>query len=588
MALDGLAVCALTRELGEKLTGLKIDKIHQPEHDEIHINLFGFGNSYRLLLTANANVARVSFTEGGKQNPAQPPMFCMLLRKHIGGGKIVKVSQPEFERVIEFYIETYNELGDLVTKKLVAELMGRHSNIILADEEGRVVDSIKRVDFSVSTVRQVLPGLIYEAPPAQDKINPLTVNSGDITEILKIAPGGEKLDKVILTAFSGISPLIARVISYRALGSCDVYMSELDFGKMLDVATEMYALFEKVRSGEFSPCILTNSESGKLIEYAPVEITQYGDFAKTDRYESFAETVELFYRERDKKEYLSRRSAHLVKLVSNNIERCAKKLQLQQKELADTKKKEKWQMYGELITANLYRISQGMESVVVENYFEEDMPEVTIALDKRLSPSANAQKYYKKYNKAKTAEEELTKQIRLASEELLYLESVEEELSKATSEADLSEIADELFEQGYIKRTQNKKKKQSVSRPMEFRSSDGFTILVGRNNKQNDILTTKVAHGADLWFHTKNIPGSHTLLIYERDREFSDCAILEAAQLAAFYSKARESAQVPVDYTEAKYVKKPSGSKPGFVIYTTNQTVYVTPPDRVEKFEKTE
>ena len=245
-------------------------------------------------------------------------------------------------------------------------------------------------------------------------------------------------------------------------------------------------------------------------------------------------------------------------------------------------------MYGELITANLYRISQGMESVVVENYFEEDMPEVTIALDKRLSPSANAQKYYKKYNKAKTAEEELTKQIRLASEELLYLESVEEELSKATNEADLSEIADELFEQGYIKRTQNKKKKQSLSCPMEFKSTDGFTILVGRNNKQNDVLTTKVAHGADLWFHTKNIPGSHTLLIYERDREFTDCAILEAAQLAAFYSKARESAQVPVDYTAAKYVKKPSGSKPGFVIYTTNQTAYVTPPKSVENFEKTE
>ncbi len=588
MALDGLAVCALTRELSEKLTGLRIDKIHQPEHDEIHISIFGFGNSYRLLLTANANVARVSFTEGGKQNPAQPPMFCMLLRKHLGGGKIVKVSQPEFERVIEFYIETYNELGDLVTKKLVAELMGRHSNIILTDEEGKVIDSIKRVDFSVSTVRQVLPGLIYEAPPTQGKINPCTVKSSDITEILKQAPGGEKLDKVILSAFSGISPLIAREITYRALGNCDVYMSELDFSKMLDVATVIYAMFEKVNSGDFSPCILINSESGKLIEYSPVEIMQYGDLAKINRYESFAEAIELFYRERDRKEYIARRSAHLVKLVSNNIERCAKKLQLQQKELAGTKKKEKWQMYGELITANLYRISQGMESVVVENYFEEDMHEVTIALDKRLSPSANAQKYYKKYNKAKTAEEELTKQIRLASEELLYLESVEEELSKASNEAELSEIADELFEQGYIKRTQNKKKKQTGSRPMEFKSTDGFTILVGRNNKQNDILTTKVAHGADLWFHTKNIPGSHTLLIYEREREFSDRAILEAAQLAAFYSKARESAQVPVDYTEAKYVKKPSGSKPGFVIYTTNQTAYVTPPESVENFEKTE
>lgn len=587
MALDGVAVCALVKEFNEKLVGLRIDKIYQPEHDEIHITLHGFGNNYRLLLTANANVARACFTDEAKPNPVQPPMFCMLLRKHLGAGKIVSVNQPGFERVIEFCVETYNELGDVVIKTLVAELMGRHSNIILVDENGRVADSIKRVDFSVSTVRQILPGIIYEAPPAQNKMNPAEIGTAEILEVLKSASEGEKLDRVLLSAFVGVSPLIAREISFKALGTSDVYMSELDFSKQLDVATEMYNLFGMVREGNFSPCVLTNKESGKLLEFSPVDILQYGELAQKEQADSFAYLADRFYRERDKKEHMAHRAAHLVKLVATNIERCAKKLQLQQKELNDTQKKEKWQQYGELITANLYRIEQGAENVVVDNYFEEGMPEISIPLDTRLSPSANAQKYYKKYNKAKSAEQELTRQIALAQSELEYLETVEEELAKATSEADLSEISDELAEQGYIRRVQkDKKSKQKISSPMEFITSDGFIVLVGRNNKQNDILTLKTARGADLWFHTKNIPGSHTLLVHEHGKEFTDRAILEAAQLAAFYSKAKESANVPVDYTLIKNVKKPAGSKPGFVIYTTNQTAYVTPPENVDKFCK--
>ncbi|MBR5156400.1 MAG: NFACT family protein [Clostridia bacterium] len=587
MALDGVAVCALVKEFDEKLVGLRIDKIYQPEHDEIHITLHGFGNNYRLLLTANANVARACFTEDSKPNPTQPPMFCMLLRKHLGAGKISAVHQPGFERVIEFCIETYNELGDIVVKTLVVELMGRHSNIILVDENGRVADSIKRVDFSVSTVRQILPGIVYEAPPAQDKMNPIKVGTSEILEVLKAAPDGEKLDRVLLSSFVGVSPLIAREISYRALGTSDIYMSELDFSKQLDVATKMYNLFSDISQGKFSPCVLINKETEKPIEFSPVDIMQYGDLSQKEYTDSFANLADRFYKERDKKERMAHRAAHLVKLVATNIERCAKKLHLQQKELNDTQKKEKWQQYGELITANIYRIEQGAESVVVQNYFEEEMPEVSIPLDVRLSPSANAQKYYKKYNKAKTAEQELTRQIELAESELGYLETVEEELEKAVSEADLSEIADELAEQGYIRRVQkDKKNKQKISSPMEFVTSDGFCVVVGRNNKQNDALTLKTARGADLWFHTKNIPGSHTLLVHEHDREFTDKAILEAAQLAAFYSKAKESANVPVDYTLIKNVKKPAGSKPGFVIYTTNQTAYVTPPKDVDSFIK--
>ena len=586
MALDGLAVCALTKEFQE-LVGLRIDKIYQPEHDEILITLHGFGSSRRLLLTANANVARACYTEEGKPNPAQPPMFCMLLRKHIGGGKLASVRQPGFERVIEFGVETYNDLGDEVVKTLVIEMMGRHSNIILVDENGRVADSIKRVDFSVSTVRQILPGVAYEPPPGQGKMNPLVCDTAEILDTLKTAPEGEKLDRVLLSSFTGVSPLIAREISFRATESTDVYMSELDFGGQLDVATEMFRLLEEVREGRFAPCLLTNAQTEKPMEFSAVNIRQYGGLAKVARAESLAYLTDRFYRERDRKEHMAHRSAHLVKLVATNIERCAKKLQLQQKELQDTKKKEKWKQYGELITANLYRIDQGMENVTADNYFEEGFPQITIPLDTRLSPSANAQKYFKKYNKAKKAEQELTRQIALAQAELVYLESVEEELDKADGEAGLAEISDELAEQGYIRRArQDKKKRQAASKPMEFETSDGFTILVGRNNKQNDVLTLKTGRGADLWFHTKNIPGSHTLLIHDRNREFTEQAILEAAQLAAFYSKAKSSANVPVDYTPVKNVKKPAGAKPGFVIYTTNQTAYVTPPRSIDSFVK--
>lgn len=585
MALDGVAVCALTKELNEKLTGLRIDKIYQPEHDEIHITLHGFGQNYRLLLTANANVARVCFTERAKPNPTQAPMFCMLLRKHLGGGKISEVRQPDFERVIEFHIAAYNELGDEVVKKLIVEMMGRHSNIILVDENGKIADSVKRVDFSVSSVRQILPGLPYEAPPAQGKRNPLVCNTADVLEVLQTAREGEKLDKVLLSSFAGISPLIAREIVFRALHTTDMAVGETDFGSLLEIATQATALFQTVADGNFSPCMLTEQTTGKPIEFSVVPILQYGDMATVMQEESFAVLLERYYCERDRKEHMAHRSAHLVKLVSNHMERCAKKMHLQQAELRDTEKKERWRQYGELLTANLYRVKQGMENLTVENYFEAEVPQITIPLDVRLSPAANAQKYYKKYTKAKSAEQELTRQMKLCEEELAYLESVEEALAKAEGEADLSEIGEELAEQGYLRRAkQAKKKKQTAGKPLCFTTSDGFTVLVGRNNKQNDCLTLKTGRATDLWFHTKNIPGSHTLLVHDREREFSDSAILEAASLAAFYSKAKGSSKVPVDYTSVKNVKKPTGSKPGFVIYTTNQTVYVTPPTEIDGF----
>jgi len=578
VALDGIAINALVREFDEKFKDLRIDKIYQPEHDELLLFLHGKSGSYKLFLSANASIARACISEEAKGAQNTPPVFCMLLRKHLSGGKIVSVSQPDFERVIKFSVEGYNELGDLTVKTLVMEIMGRHSNIILLDENGKILDSIKRIDFSVSSVRQILPGLTYENPPSQGKRNPLFCGVGDFLEAFENTE--KKADKCILEGFTGVSPLIAREIVFRALGQTDVFLSELSTSQKLDLATEAYKLFKSVADGEFSPCYLVNTETKKHIDFSAVEISQYENMAEVIKSESVAILIYEYYKERGRKERALRRNAELLKLVTNNIERCAKKIERQMVELADTEKKDAWKVSGELITANIYRIKQSDKVVVLENYYEDGAPVVDISMDTSLTPAQNAQRYFKKYNKAKTAEEELTKQIKIAKEELFYLESVEEEIEKAETPEALSEIADELREQGYIKRQEKgKPKKQKQAMPLETQTTDGFAVLIGKNNKQNDYLTCKMSGGNDLWFHTKDIHGSHVVMRYDREREFTDNAIIEAAQFAAFYSKAKNSDNVPVDYAKIKFVKKPSGAKPGFVIYTNNKTVYVTPKE---------
>lgn len=579
MALDGISVAALVEELNNGLSGSRVDKIQQTESDELLISFYGgSGGGKKLRLTANSQVARVCFTQDKKKSPDTAPLFCMLLRKHLSGARFKSVEQPDFERVIKIVFEGTNEFGDLCEKYLIAELMGRHSNIILVDESGKIVDSIKHIDFSVSSVRQVLPGLLYENPPSQDKANILTVTLTEIVDIIKSQDEGMRADKAILDGFLGISPLISREIVYRALGTTDIYLDQLDYSKILDLAQCSFEIFKKVQNKEFSPCYLVRKDTDKPFEFSAVEILQYEDAADVVLQGNLSEAVENFYREKDKKERLSRKSAHLVKLVGNNIDRCAKKLITQRSELQDTENMEKYKRYAELITANLYALKDGEKQAVVVDYYDEEMPEIAIVLDERLSPANNAQKYFKKYNKAKTAAEELTKQIKMAEKELYYLESVEEELKKAETEEDLSEIADELSEQGYLKRTADKrKKKKEVSRPLEFVTDEGFVILVGKNNKQNDLLTLKMAKNSDMWFHTKDIHGSHVILKYEYGKEFTENSIVAAAKYAAKYSKASESANVPVDYTLAKFVKKPSGAAPGMVIYTNNKTINVKP-----------
>lgn len=577
MAMDGFSICALTDELNWTLLGAKPDKIQQTESDELLISFFGAGTQKKLRLTANAAVARVCLTEDKKQSPKTAPLFCMLLRKHLTGARLREVRQPDFERVMEFVFDATDEFGEKCEKRLIAELMGRHSNIILVGADGRVIDAIRHVDFSVSSVRQVLPGMAYQAPPPQEKLNPLHCDLNAVLEALSGADENQKIDKVILNTFRGISPLVAREICHLAFSTCDRFFKELSFDQRLDLATACVRVFSFAKEKAFSPCYLVSRDTEKPFEFSSVDIHQYGTGAEVISRDSMSQVVEEFYAEKDKRERMAHKSARLVKLVSTNLERCGKKLSAQMAELSDTEHSETYKKYGELLTANLYRLKQGEKMAVLEDFYDENYGQITIPMDTRISPADNAQRYFKKYAKAKNAKLVLAKQLAKTKEELSYLTSVEEELELAETEQDLAEIAQELFEQGYIKRTDKGKNKQTVSKPMEFTTTDGFSVLVGKNNKQNDFLTLKLAKNADLWFHTKDIHGSHVILRYEHGKEFSDTAILEAARLAATYSKAKHSQNVPVDYTLVKYVKKPSGAAPGMVIYTDNQTVYVTP-----------
>ncbi len=583
MAFDGFVVRALQQELNSKLQNARLDKIYQPEPDELLLLLHSASGVYRLTLSANASIPRITLSEDAKENPMVAPMFCMLLRKHFTSAHLLRITQPSLERMLTFEFETRNELGDKVVKSIIVEIMGRHSNIIVTDEFGRVLDSIKRIDFSVSSKRQILPGLPYEMPPAQDKKDPTQLSLAGLLEALADVSETEPLDKAILSRFQGISPLVAREIVFLSFARTDVLCKDVPYTKRLDVATNI----QKLLAQPFSPCYLVQAETGKLMEFSAIPITQYENSAILHSHDSMAELIAGFYAARTKKERMTRRSSDLTRLVSSQIERIAKKLTLQTAELSDTKNRETWRRYGELITANLYAIQKGDEHARVTDYFDETMPQITIPLDASLSPGENAQKYFKKYNKAKTAEAELLHQIALAREELTYLESVEEALSRAETLLELSQIGDELAGSGYIRRPKTAKKKEAPAEPVKLLTSDGFTLFAGKNNKQNDLLTTRLAHGRDLWFHTKNIPGSHVVLRFEPERPFTEEAIFEAASLAAFLSKASLSENVPVDYTEIKFVKKPTGAKPGFVIYTTNQTVYVTPKsiDSYKKYE---
>ena len=590
MAFDAVAVRCLVKDLKDKLINSRIDKIHQPEKDEITINLRTMTDNFKLVLSASPAHPRVHFTNVSKKNPISAPMFCMLLRKHIGSGKITDIEQIGFERIIKFSIESYDELGDLTTKYLIVEIMGRHSNIILTNQDMRILDCIKHIDFTVSSVRQLLPGLDYVSPPVQDKT--------DLTEISETANIDfsspiQTADKAILSAIAGISPLTSREIVYRAFGRTDVKCSELTDNGRNKLLYETVKLAKDVQQNNFSPCMIINSASGKLMEFSATPITQYETLAEIKEFDDISVLLDTFYRTRDMHERMRQKSADLVKLLNNNIERVSKKLGILNKTLADYSPQarkifigmqlsafDKYKIYGDLLMANLYNMKNGQSSVEVIDYYKEDSPTVKILLSPQLSPSQNAQKYYKRYNKAKNAEIEAAKQIENAKNDLEYLESTLAAIETSDTESDLNAIRAELIAEGYLNRKFNpKKQKQNASKPMHFVSSDGFDIYVGKNNTQNDYLTLKFANSSDLWFHTKNIHGSHTIIKLGLDKDVPKTTITEAAELAAYYSKGRDSSQVPVDFTQIKNVKKPNGAKPGMVIYDYYNTIYVTPKE---------
>ena len=574
MALDAVAVKALVAEL-QCLVGGRVDKVHQPERDEIAIGVRTYDESFRLLISASPAHPRIHLSTHSKSNPKTAPLFCMLLRKHLASGRITAITQVGFERIVKVSVESYDELGDYTEKSLYVEIMGRHSNVILVNNEGRIIDSIKRIDESMSSVREILPGGVYELPPIQSKTALADWETENDLEFL----GTQKVDKAIISQIAGISPLTAREMVYNVFGTTDVLSDAVNTNRYAMLKLEINKLKSRTENNDFEPCMIEDTQTGKLVEFSAIPIEQYETLAKVVKYESMSELVDEFYYKRDVNERMRQKTADLVKLLNNHRERIAKKMAILRSTLSDAEKMDTYREYGDLITANIYRIQEGHKSVELENYFDENMKTVKITLDPSLSPSQNAQKYYKKYNKSKTALKEAQKQLEQSAEELEYIESTLAMVETADRLEDISVIRRELANEGYIKRSTNAQKKQKAeqSKPMHFVSSDGFDIYVGRNNTQNDYLTLKLANSSDLWFHTKDIHGSHTVIKLGLDKDVPKQTILEAAALAAYYSKARESSQVPVDYTTIKNVRKPNGAKPGMVIYEHYNTVYIKP-----------
>lgn len=585
MAFDGFVTNAIAAELSSLLTGGKIDKIHQPEKDELTISVRTREGLFRMVLSAAASNPRIHLTEKPRENPLTAPLFCMILRKHLAGGKIRSISQVGFDRVIKIDIECYTEMGDLTDKSLIIEIMGRHSNIILIQNDNKIIDSIKHIDFTTSTVRQILPGLIYELPPAQNKLNPQSSFERLFLEKLQNAPNDALLDKLLVNEFMGMSPLMAREIVFRHANTTKVFLSDTDPDSFAKSTSDF---INNLLKNPIGGCVIFDTDNNKPIAFSCVMLKQYDGMGKIQEYSSLSQAVECFFSGRSMHERLTQKSAGTLKLINNNIERCNKKIALHTENIKKAENREQYKIFGDLLTANLYRIEPGLDSIMVENYYSDSLEKVKIPLKPELSPSKNAQRYYKLYAKAKATEEHSTQQLAEALDEKSYLETVLDSISRATDYSDISEIREELSQQGYITASKSKKKKISKkTKPLEFVSSDGYTILVGRNNNQNDELTIRTAYSTDMWLHTKNIPGSHVIIRTGGTGEVPDNTLLEAASIAAYYSKAQKSTGVAVDYTLIKNIRKPNGSKPGFVIYETNYTVFVDPDEKlVEKLTK--
>ena len=570
MSMDGLSLYSAMNELNKRLVGGKIDKIQQTDKEELLLMVRSLGQTYRLLINASAADNRVQLTELKKQAPSEAPMFCMLLRKRIAGGKIVRFEQERLDRVLKISIETYNDLGDLSVFALYCELMGKHSNIILVNEKGVIVDAIKHVGLGMSSVRFVMPGLEYSAPPAQDKQDPSKASVDDFSMAMCMV--GMSIAKALSNAFFGLSPAVAAQLVARYTDKTEC--TQLSEAEREELAERLAAFYADMAQGKEKASAVLNA-LGETEAVYPFAIAGGG----IKLYDSIGEALDSLYINSDRREWAKRHGASARKVLQNNIERCEKKLALYADALNSGEQMEKCRLYGELLTANLHSLKSGTDTAAVDNYYADPVERIAIPLDRQLTPGENAQRYYKKYQKLKAARDMAIVQREQTLSEQNYLEGQLDNLTKCTAENELSELIEELKDQGYIKRDKGGKKKMKLaaSKPMHFVSSTGADIYVGKNNRQNDELSLRFASPNDIWMHTKNIPGSHDIV--KGASEQDTATMTEAALLAAYYSRARGSENVAVDYTPRKYVKKPAGAKPGMVIYTTNKTAYVTPSE---------
>ena len=580
MPLDAITLQAVVSELNDTLVGAKIDKIHQPEHQMVILSLRTQNGNQKLFISTGAS-PRLNLTDARIENPASPPMFCMLMRKHLTGARIRSISQPGLERIVTIELDTTDELGDPTRKTLTAELYGRQANLILYGADGRIIDCLRRVDPEMSVTRQVLPGLFYKLPEPPDRIDFRTFSKDELRAVL--APFGSQLpeEKRFTSLFMGLSPLIARELLYRA-GIADDSQPEA-------LAEELLRLSELIRNGGHRPVLLQKAD-GSPMDYTFMEILQYGVSVTQKRCASFSSMLDEFYLEKERVTRQKKYSQELYRLVTTAQERLTKKLALQKEEYRRALDREHLRKYGDLLMAGLNLIDKGATKARLPDYYVEGTPEIEIPLDVKLSPQQNAQRYYKNYNRMKNAEAALSLQLEQTERELQYLESVLDELTRAATPQELIEIREELLASGYLKdkskaKAGKKKSPPKSIRPFEYKTSDGFLVLAGRNNIQNEELTLKTAFKSDLWFHTQKIPGSHVILICD-GRKPTDLAKSDAAMIAAFHSKASSSARVPVDYTEVKNVKKMPGGKCGMVNYKNFETAIVTPDGKmIEKFK---
>lgn len=573
MALDG-AFLSLVRQELMILQGGRVDKIHQPSREELIISFRTRDGARKLLISVSANSARIHLTNEAFDNPQAPPMFCMLMRKHLSAGKLMDIRQDGFERILYLDFEAANEMGDIVNITLAVEIMGKYSNLIIIGNEGRILDALKRVDAEMSRERLVLPGMKYALPPRTERLSFVTAANEQIRSALSEGKSME-LSKKAVQVFEGISPVLAREWAFFASRGEERVSGELDDELLTRFCFAVSKTAAEYKGKDVKYTVIKEKD-GAMKDFCFVPIRQYGSLMITSECESACALLDTFYRERDSFARMKQRSGDIYRLLVNLTERISHKLDLQTAELKECANKDGLRLNGDLISANIYRMSKGEESVTLENFYADGCPSVEIKLDKRLTPAENAQKYFSEYKKSVTAERMLTQLIAKGREELDYIDSIFDALTRSTTENEIAQIREELVAAGYLKPQRSKAKPPKPLPPIEYVTADGFTVLVGRNNVQNDRLTLKTAEKDDIWLHVKNITGSHTV-IQCGGKQPPDSTILEAARIAAFHSRARQSAQVPVDYVPVRFVKKPTGAKPGMVIFTNNHTVYVKP-----------